>query len=59
MVKCPKCAAEIKYIPVFYTAGPQGSIAVEPEYTEIISDSGRVIKGHLRHRCREKYDRNK
>jgi hypothetical protein len=53
MVKCPKCGAEIKYIPVSYTADQRGAITVEPEYTEIINDNGRVIKGHLRHRCPE------
>jgi predicted RNA-binding Zn-ribbon protein involved in translation (DUF1610 family) len=51
MVKCPKCGAEIKYIPVGYTQSATGTLIVEPEYTEVINDNGRVIKGHLRHKC--------
>jgi hypothetical protein len=52
MTRCSKCGAEIKYIPVSYHVDAQGTIAVEPEYTEVINDGGRVIKGHVRHRCR-------
>ena len=52
MVKCPTCGAEIKYIPV--TAdGERLAVMVEPEDTEVIQDSGRVVKGHLRHKCPE------
>jgi hypothetical protein len=52
MTRCPKCGAEIKYIPVSYQVDAQGTIAVDPEYSEVISDSGRMIKGHSRHHCR-------
>jgi hypothetical protein len=31
-----------------------GSTRVEVEYVEVINDSGRLIKGHLQHRCPEK-----
>jgi phage FluMu protein Com len=51
MVKCPKCGAEIKYIPVGYTQSATGTFIVDPEYTEVINDNGRVIKGHIRHKC--------
>jgi len=48
MVKCscPKCGAEIKYVPT-----KDGHIVTEAEYLEFITDSGRVIQGHLRHNC--------
>jgi hypothetical protein len=48
MTKCPKCGAEIKYIPTRH-----GVAVVEPEYTEIINDDGRASRGHVRHRCPE------
>jgi hypothetical protein len=54
MTKCPKCGAEIKYIPVGYNIEEIGVVIVDPEYTEIINDGGRLIKGHIRHRCLEK-----
>jgi hypothetical protein len=50
---CPHCGREIRYIPIGYTESSIGVAIVEPEYTEIISDNGRMIKGHLRHRCPE------
>jgi hypothetical protein len=53
MTQCPQCGARIKYIPVSYRVDERGTIAVEPEYIEVINDGGRVIKGHLRHRCPE------
>ena len=53
MTKCLKCGAHIKYIPVSYQVDARGTIAVEPEYSEVICDSGRVVKGHVRHRCPE------
>jgi hypothetical protein len=51
MTKCPKCGEEIKYIPVGYNIEEIGVAIVNPEYTEIINDGGRLIKGHLRHCC--------
>jgi hypothetical protein len=53
MTKCPKCGAEIKYIPVGYNIEEMGVAIVDPKYTEIINDGGRLIKGHLRHCCPE------
>jgi hypothetical protein len=45
-VRCKNCGAEIKYIPV-----PNGHIVTEADYTEIITDTGRIIQGHIRHKC--------
>jgi hypothetical protein len=58
MTRCPKCGVEIKYIPVGYNIDETGVVIVDPDYTEIINDGGRLIKGHLRHRCREEYETN-
>ena len=46
MVKCTKCGAEIRYI-------PHGSdtLIVNAESHELITDSGRIVKGHSRHVC--------
>ena len=54
MVKCPKCGAEIKYIPIISMGHERTSAAVDPELTEVIQDSGRVVKGYLRHKCPER-----
>jgi hypothetical protein len=54
MVKCPICGKEIKYIPVSHTKSAAGVVIVESDYTEVITDSGRVVKGHLRHGCPDK-----
>jgi hypothetical protein len=54
MVKCPACGKEIKYIPVGYTQSAAGVVMAETGYTEVITDSGRVVKGHLRHKCPDK-----
>jgi hypothetical protein len=54
MVKCPTCGAEIKYIPVGYVQSAAGAVIVEMEYAEVITDSGRVVKGHIRHKCPDK-----
>jgi hypothetical protein len=59
MTQCPKCGAHIKYIPVSYQVDVRGTIAVEPGYTEVINDGGRVIKGHARHCCPETVRENK
>jgi len=44
--KCVKCGAEIRYVPT-----KEGHIIVEVGYTEIVTDKGRVVQGHLRHNC--------
>jgi hypothetical protein len=54
MTQCPKCGARVKYIPVSYQVDTRGTIAVEPEYTEVINDNGRVLKGYPRHICPKK-----
>ena len=53
MVKCPKCGAEIKYIPVTSPGHERLAVTVEPETTEVIQDTGLVARGHLRHKCPE------
>lgn len=54
MVKCPVCGGEIKYIPVGYAESAIGTLVVEVDYTEVITDNGRTVKGHLRHKCPDK-----
>ena len=49
MVRCPKCGCNIKYIPQ-----DPGVIMVDADYTELINDSGRAIKGYLPHVCSKK-----
>ncbi|MDR1230037.1 MAG: hypothetical protein LBK61_01410 [Spirochaetaceae bacterium] len=51
MVKCTKCGKEVKYIPVSCMKSDAGTVAVEPEYTGVITDGGREVKGHVRHIC--------
>jgi hypothetical protein len=46
---CPKCGAEIKYIPT-----RDSQIVVNAEYVEVINDRGRTVQGHFRHKCAEK-----
>ncbi|GHU09565.1 hypothetical protein FACS1894151_07580 [Spirochaetia bacterium] len=53
MVKCPKCEAEVMYIPMGFRSEPLGVAMVNVDYIEIINDRGRVVKGHLRHECPE------
>ena len=54
MVKCPSCGMEIKYIPVGYNQSSICILIVEPDYTEVFTDSGRMVKGHIRHKCPDK-----
>jgi hypothetical protein len=58
MVKCSKCGAEIKYIPMATRSESGASVIVDAGYIEVINDNGRVIKGHIRHKCPEKEDVN-
>ena len=51
MVKCSKCGAEIKYIPLTARVDALAMAIVDAAYTELINDNGRVIKGHVRHIC--------
>ena len=55
MVKCPDCGVEIRYIPSGFTKFTGlGVFIVESEEKELITDSGRVVKGHPRHQCQKK-----
>jgi F0F1-type ATP synthase epsilon subunit len=49
VVRCTKCGERIKYI-----ATREGHIVVEPEHVNIITDTGRIVQGHHRHKCAEK-----
>ena len=51
--KCSKCGADVKYIPIA-NAQERTAIIVEPDYIEVIQDTGRAVKGHLRHTCQIK-----
>ncbi|GHV91199.1 hypothetical protein AGMMS50268_17020 [Spirochaetia bacterium] len=47
MVKCPKCGKEIRYI-----ASQQGQpIPVELDETHLVTESGRLQRGHKEHIC--------
>jgi len=48
MVKCPKCGAEIKYIPLRF--GGYTAI-VDLGTIEVYTDSGRKVEGHAIHKC--------
>jgi hypothetical protein len=54
MVKCPKCGVEIRYITAAPSLGSNGIIAVDVKQEELISETGRVLRGYRAHRCREK-----
>jgi hypothetical protein len=56
MVKCSKCGAEIKYIPMGHYSTSKTTETVDAGYIEIINDNGRMIKGHLRHKCPTKIE---
>ena len=59
MLKCPKCGKEIRYIVGAPSSGNSGQpIAVDVEYSEVIHDSGSIVKGHVRHRCKEEADQD-
>lgn len=45
-VKCPKCGAEIKYIPCGL-----GVSIVDIEVIEVVTERGRTVQGYLRHKC--------
>jgi hypothetical protein len=50
-VKCLICGADIRYIPVGFSRSITGNLIVESDYIEIVTDSGRVVKGHILHTC--------
>lgn len=49
MTKCRKCGREIRYIPS--RSSPDGVLEAEPETVEVVAESGRIVRGHLLHRC--------
>jgi len=50
-VSCHKCGGEIKYI-----ALRDKTVIVDTDYVEVITDRGRVVEGHIRHKCPENKD---
>jgi hypothetical protein len=52
MVRCPKCGREIRYITAAPSAGSNGIIPVETGQEELISETGRVLRGYRVHECR-------
>ena len=58
MVKCPACGAEIRYIPCGITVSEKGVIITDAESKELITESGRTIKGFPRHICPENKEKN-
>jgi hypothetical protein len=51
MVKCSLCGKEIIYKTAAPSLGNNGIIAVDPSPEELISDSGRLLRGYKRHKC--------
>jgi len=51
MTRCTKCGAEIRYIPCKPSQSPSGVFIVSAESIEVITDSGRIVQGYLRHEC--------
>ena len=51
MTRCPKCGAEIRYMPCRASQSPSGVLIVEAVTVEVITDSGRIVQGYLRHEC--------
>jgi predicted RNA-binding Zn-ribbon protein involved in translation (DUF1610 family) len=49
MVKCPKCGAEVRYIP-----SKGNTLITDAEPKEVITATGRVVMGYTRHKCPEK-----
>ena len=54
MVKCPKCNAEIKYIPT-----REGVTMVDENQTEIVTLNGRMVKGYQPHKCTQEKNNGK
>lgn len=52
MIKCSICGNEIRYISSA-RLGNNGIIAVDPPEEELISESGRLLRGFRRHECPE------
>jgi len=55
MTRCPKCGAEIRYIPCRPSQSPSGTLIVGAEAVEVIINNsfrnGRIVQGYLRHEC--------
>jgi hypothetical protein len=51
MVKCPKCGNEIRYITAAPSIGNNGIIPVDPRERELITETGRKVRGYRLHIC--------
>jgi hypothetical protein len=51
MVKCPKCGNEIRYITAAPSMGDNGIIPVDPQERELITETGRKVRGYSVHIC--------
>lgn len=49
--KCPKCGSIILWI-----ATKDGPVMAEREETEILTETGRRVRGHRKHKCPEGVD---
>ena len=56
MVKCSQCGAAIRYIPSGFSQSNMQVIKVEAELKELITESGRVVKGYPRHECSKNHE---
>jgi hypothetical protein len=52
MVVCPECGQEIRYISAAPSMGGNGIIPVEVRGEELITESGRKVRGYRAHICR-------
>jgi hypothetical protein len=51
MVRCQKCGQEIRYIVTAPSMGNNGIIPVDPQEQELISETGRKLRGYQPHVC--------
>ena len=53
-MNCPLCGKEVKAIAL----NSEECALCEAEQVEIVTESGRVFKGHMRHRCEDGKERD-
>jgi hypothetical protein len=51
MVRCPKCGMEIRYITASAGVRDNGIMPVEVRQEELITETGRKVRGYRAHRC--------
>jgi hypothetical protein len=51
MVTCPKCGTEIRYITTAPSMRNNGIIPVDPQERELITETGRIVRGYRLHIC--------